>query len=247
MTNYQAPQEQQFQADLNRLFQRVGVLERQVGSFVSGAADVTSTSRPSNPATGMWIYETDTGLTAYWSGSAWAYQPQLVARQVLAASTASVTFSGIPQSFTHLLLEVCAKSDGTGGTSGYDNANLRFNGVTAGNYNWQTWYSTQGAGSVSTAGGTSQTSMQAAAIWNNHFGSAGRGISTIFVPYYSGTSSLKVFTAHSAASDGGSAGVMQLYAGSLGGSNTGAVTSLSLLMGSGNFVADSTFSLYGLG
>lgn len=247
MTNYPAPPGQRYGADQADLLTKVRTLEQRLDRLTTMPVGGLSTALPVNPWTGMPFYETDTGLNAYWNGTAWAYPPQLIARQVLGASTASVTFSGIPQTLTHLLLEVCAKSDSTGGTSGYDNANLRFNGVTAASYNWTTWYSVQGAGAVSTAGGTSQTSMQAAAIWNSHFGSAGRGISTILVPYYAGTSNLKVFTAHSTASDGGAAGVMQLYAGSLGGSNTAAITSLTLLMGTGNFVADSTFSLYGLG
>jgi len=246
VTGYQAPPEIQLPADQNRLFQRVAVLERRFGALVSGAAPVTSTTHPANPATGMRIYETDTGLEAYWSGTAWVYPPQQIAEQVLGASAAFVTFGGISQVFTHLLLEVSAKGDNTGGTSGYDNANMQLNGVTAGSYNWSTWYSTQGAGSVSTAGGTSQTSMQCAAIWNSHFGSAGRGIARIEIPNYSDTNNLKSFTGHSAASDGGAAGVMQLYSGSLGGSNTAAITSIKLLMGTGNFVADSTFTLYGM-
>lgn len=168
-----------------------------------------------------------------------------LAKRVLNSSTASVTFSSIPQVYTHLLIEVSAKADGSS-AAGYDNASLQFNGVATADYNWTTWYSTQGAGSVSTAGGTSQTSMQALAVWNAHFGSPGRGIGTIFVPYYAGTANLKSFTSHSAASDGGAAGVMQLYSGCLGNAHVAAVTSLTILMNTGSFVSDSTFSLYGL-
>lgn len=248
MTTSLPPLEQRFGADLAEMQRQIRTLQTQMANLVTGAVSSSSTGHPPNPAIGMRIYETDTGLEAYWSGTAWVYPPQLIApRQVLGAPSASVTFSGIPQVFTNLRLEICAKSDGTGGTSGYDNAFMQFNGVTAANYNWQTWYKTWGAGAVSVADGTSNTSFQIAAIWNNHFTTAGRGIATVEIPSYSDTSNLKGFTSHSPASDGGTAGVMQLYGGFLGGSNTAAITSIKILMTTGSFIAGSTFSLYGLG
>lgn len=242
MTGYQAPAEQQFQADLNRLFQRVAVLQRQAERFINGVTAVTSTTHPANPATGQPIYETDTGLEAYWSGAAWAYPPQLIAKQVLAASAASVTFSGIPQSFTNLRLLISARSDGSG-VSGYDSAYLQFNGVTAATYNWNTIWSTQGSGAVSATGSNSVTSMQCAEIWNSHFGTAGRGIAAIDIPNYSSPNGLRSFTSQSAASDAGTAGITQAYSGCS--QITGAITSLTVLMGTGNFISPSEFSLYG--
>jgi hypothetical protein len=169
-------------------------------------------------------------------------RPQLIWKSVLTGSQPSVTTPTIPQQFTNLRLVIAAKSDGTG-SSGYDTANMQFNGVTSGSYNWQTWYTTIGAGSVSTANGTSSTSMQCATVWNSHFASAGRGITTIDIPNYSDASSCKGFTGISSASDGGTAGVMQTYSGSIG--STAAIASIALTMGVGNFVADSTFCLYG--
>ena len=244
MTGYRRPQEQQWAADQNVLFQRVAVLERQVAALTFGSQPAlpTSSTHPASPTTGMPIYETDTGLEAYWSGTAWVYPPQLIAKQVLTASAASVTFSGIPQGFTNLRLLISARSDGTG-ASGYDAANLQLNGVTSG-YNWNTIWSPQSSGTISATGGTSQSSMQCAEIWNSHFGTVGRGIATIDIPNYASGSGLRGFTSQSAASDGGAAGITQIYSGC---SNiTGAITSLTVLMGAGNFIAPSEFSLYGL-
>lgn len=168
---------------------------------------------------------------------------QLIQKQVLSGSSSSVTFSSIPQQYTNLRLVISAKSDGTGST-GYDSAVLRLNGVSSASYSWNSVFVTQG-GSPTGASATSASSMQCAEIWNAHFASAGRGIATIDIPNYSDSNNLKSFTGLSTAGDGGTASIMQWYSGVLGGGFTGALTSLTVLMGTGNFVADSTFCLYG--
>lgn len=203
MTNYNAPVEQQWAADQNKLLQRVAVLERQMAQLAVGP----------------------------------------IAKQVLSASASSVTFSNIPQIFTNLRLIISARSDGTG-VSGYDAASIQFNGVTSG-YNWNTLWTAQSSGTVSATGSTSQASMQCAEIWNSHFGSSGRGIATIDIPNYSDVNNLKSFSGQSTAVDGGTAGILQTYGGSMTGS-TAAITSLTVLMGVGSFIADSTFCLYGM-
>lgn len=171
-------------------------------------------------------------------------RPQLFQKIVLTGSQPAVTLGPIPQQLTNLRLVISAKSDGTG-SNGYDSANMQFNGITAANYNWNSWWTTQGGSAMTVSGGTSSTNMQCAEIWNSHFGSAGRGIATIDIPNYSDTNNLKSFTGISSASDGGSAGILQTYTGMLGSGNVAAITSITLLMGAGNFIADSTFSLYG--
>lgn len=170
--------------------------------------------------------------------------PQLVYRTVLGASASTVRLPGsgnIPQDYTDLRLVISAKSDGTG-SAGYDPAYLRYNGVAAG-YSWNSIYVTQG-GTVSSFGQTSVSSMQCAEIWNAFWGSAGRGVAALDIPDYSATDNLKAFTGLSTAQDGGTVSIQQSYSGSLGASHTEAITSLTLVMGTGSFVAGSTFSLY---
>lgn len=179
-------------------------------------------------------------LTAAVLNSAFAGVSQLISQQVLSGTVSSVTFSAIPQTFTNLRLIIAARSDGTG-VSGYDNATMQFNGVTTG-YTWSTIWVAQG-GAVTTTGGTSQTAMQCAEIWNSHFGTAGRGIVTADIPNYSSGNGLKSMQSQSAASDGGAAGIQQIYSGCS--STTAAVTSLTINMSTGNFIAPSMFSLYG--
>lgn len=206
MTGYQAPQDQQWAADQNKLRQRVAVLEQQMAALAA---------------------------------------PQQLARTVLDAPASSVRLpasGSLPQNFTNLRLVISAKSDGTG-AAGYDPAFLQFNGVSA-NYSWNSVFSVQG-GTPTNASGLATSSMQCAEIWNNHFGSAGRGLATIDIPNYGGTDNLKVFTGHSTAIDGGNISIQQWYTGALGNSHTEAISSLTISMGTGNFVAGSTFTLYG--
>ncbi len=179
-------------------------------------------------------------LTASALNTALAGVSQLISQQVLVGTISSVTFSSIPQTFTNLRLIIAARSDGTG-ASGYDNALMQFNGVTTG-YTWSTIWVTQG-GAVTTTGGTAQSAMQCAEIWNSHFGTAGRGIVTIDIPNYSSASGLKSMQSQTAASDGGAAGIQQIYSGCSG--TTAAITSITVAMGTGNFIAPSMFSLYG--
>lgn len=182
-------------------------------------------------------------LTAAALNSAFAATTQLISKQVLGGSAASVLFGGIPQTFTNLRLVIAAKGDGTT-AAGYDPAVMQFNGVSSASYGWNSIFSVQG-GAATNASGTSATSMQVAEIWNAHFGSMGRGVVTIEIPNYSDTINVKGFTSICTALDGGNVSIQQWYSGALGGGTTAAITSLAITMGVGNFVADSTFCLYG--
>jgi hypothetical protein len=158
---------------------------------------------------------------------------------------ASVTFSAIPQNFHNLQLVVSAKSDGAT-VAGYDSASIRLNGITGANYNWNSYYAPQGAG-VTSVSANATTKMQCAEIWNAHFATAGRGIATIDLPDYSNTINGKSFTSTSTASDGGTAGILQTYSGTLSPTtSTAAITSLQILMDTGNFIVGSVFYLYGI-
>ena len=205
----------------------------------------TSSAHPSSPFTGLEIFETDTGLNAIWNGSKWVYPSgQLLYRTTLGGTAASVTLPGsgsLPQVFNDLTVVISGKSDGTG-TSGFDSANMQWNGVSAADYNWSTIWVTQG-GAVQTTGATGATSMQCAEIWNSHNASSGRGIAKIEIPNYSDTNNRKQFISNSAATDGGAAGILQYYCGGV--TLSAAITSITILMGTGNFIADTTFSVYG--
>jgi hypothetical protein len=91
VTQYPPALEQKYGSDMSRLLQRVATLENQVAHLTSGTVAVTSTTHPASPWGGMEIFETDTGLSAQWTGTAWRYPPQQIGEQVLGASQASIT------------------------------------------------------------------------------------------------------------------------------------------------------------
>lgn len=246
MTDYLPPLgDQQTGAMLSDIQRQLNNLRTRLDGLVVGAVDCFSTSHPPNPAVGMQIYEQDTGLTATWSGTAWTYPPQLITSVVLSASQTSVTLpqsGSIPQVFKNLRLIVAAKSSGTTATS-LDAATLQFNATTSG-YNWNSIQATQTASAVTVANGASASASQCMQVWNNFHTSAGRGLATIDIPNYSGTSNFKGFVSQCSATDGGTAGGMSTFAGNLN-NVTAAITSLTLTMTVGQFMADSSFYLYG--
>lgn len=208
---------------------------------------VTSTTRPANAPAGKLVYETDSGAVALWNGTTWRHQPALIATQTVTAATSSITFSAIPQVYRDLRLVICAKSDGTATTTGWDSAYMRWNGAADPFYLWNTYWLPQGGNSVGVATSNQVTSAQCSAIWNNHWPTQGRGISTIDIPEYADPTTLKVFTGTSMATDGGTAGVLQTYGGGYMTNSPAPITSITVYIPSANFLPDSTFKLYGLG
>ncbi|MEY9862875.1 hypothetical protein ABH935_008523 [Catenulispora sp. GAS73] len=207
---------------------------------------VTSTTRPSNAPAGKLVYETDSGAVALWNGTNWRHQPGLIAVQTTTATTASITFSAIPQVYRDLRLVISAKSDGTTAV-GWDSAYMRWNGAADNMYLWNTYYLPQGGTAVGVANTNQVSSAQCAAVWNSHWPTQGRGISTIDIPEYADPTTLKVYTGTSMATDGGTAGVLQTYGGGYMTTTPAAISSITIYMNVGNFLPDSTFKLYGLG
>lgn len=218
----------------------------QLVGTVAGGAPTSGTF-----ATGAVVY--DTTFLGQWLCTAggtpgtWvALGPMRLQNVNLGSPAASVTFSSIPQNFNHLRIEISAKSSGST-TTGYDSAALQVNGNSTSNYLWNSWFTTQGAAAVSVAGNTAQNAAQCAEVWNSHFATAGRGIAIIDYPFYSTAGIGKVFTSTSNATDGGTVSISQTYVGGLAAAtSTAAITSLVINMGTGNFLAGSTFTLYGI-
>lgn len=247
MTTHPTPRAQVVGTDYQDIKRRLGVVEQLLasGAGAYGALPCLSTGHPVNPKVGAQILETDTGLTAYYNGTAWVYAPQLITSVVLGANATSVPLPStgtIPQVFRNLRLIVSAKSTGTTAGS-LDPATIQFNGVATG-YNWSSIQLAQGGAAVTVPGGSSATAAQCMQVWNNLHTSQGRGISEIRIPNYSDSTAFKSFTAQSEASDGGTAGGMQVYAGSLNNSAS-PITGITIAMGVGQFVAGSGFWLYG--
>jgi hypothetical protein len=177
------------------------------------------------------------------SGHLWAPEGAYdsLATVTLSASAASIDFVGIPSGYKHLQIRYLSRSSRTATT---DSFSIRFNSDTASNYARHYLY---GDGASASAGAsTSQTSANigtqaAASASANIF-----GVGVIDVLDYTSSNKNKTIRCLSGTDQNGS-GDIQLTSG-LYFATPAAITSITLLAqgGSANFVANSTFALYGI-
>jgi hypothetical protein len=152
---------------------------------------------------------------------------------VSGSSTASYTFSSIPQTYTDLKL-ICSVSSSSG------NAMLvRLNGVTGTSYSQTRILGTGSAASSATTGNLTRWASDAVATTSSVF-----GVCTIDFLNYANTTNYK--TALFRDNDNlYVAASVKLFRGSTG-SSTEAISSILLYPDAGNWTAGSTFTLYGI-
>jgi len=157
------------------------------------------------------------------------YEP--ITTHTLGSTTASVTFSSIPQTYTDLVL-ICFENYATGAAVG--SIQLQFNGDTASNYSWLYM---SGAGAAAGFGLASNTTVAVGGSGGSSSGGYfGTGITEIY--NYSNTTTYKSVLARADADNGTQAWVSMWR-------NTNAISSI-LIYGPYNFAANSTFTLYGI-
>lgn len=198
------------------------------------------------PVDGQHVYRTDLHAPQFYHAgmAAWAFAGAVpLTRTVLGATTATVTFSSIPQDFNHLLLIYEARSDIA---NYFVDLSVRFNGDTGSNYSTQGLY-------ANGAGGTAQAAANVAlngAIWSAvasgaQAGANEKGSGFILIPNYSSTTRAKNFQGLSSLT---SFSTNQVFSGTRNGAwnSTAAITSITIFPPSANFVASSIFELYGM-
>lgn len=162
---------------------------------------------------------------------------KLIKTTVLDASAASVTISNIPQEFKTLKLVVSARSSDSPTTVALK---VTLNGNTS-SYSYRHIY---GNGSSAVSGNASSqanlrlTEIPAASVTASTFANA-----EIVIPNY--YSSANKAIAHAGVSENNATEAYQWMTAGLW-ANSSAVTSIELSPNSGNFVAGSTFYLYGV-
>jgi len=164
----------------------------------------------------------------------------LISSNVLASSTASVTFSSIPATYTDLVLRISARSDTSAVTQ---QVWLQFNSNTSAIYSY---IALSGNGSVAqNAIGSSLTSTRVIGGANGNTATANTfGSSEIYIPSYAATQNKQI----------GSFGVSETNATSsnLGVNaglflNTTAISSITILPSTSlNWLTGSSFYLYGI-
>jgi hypothetical protein len=151
-----------------------------------------------------------------------------IASIVSSSNASSITFVGVPQFYTDLILNISAKHSST-----VENHRLRFNDDTSANYADLRIF---GNGtSTFTDSRENATSILLGEISASQFGA-----DKWFIPQYTNTSFQKRIIGRS----GNIGGNAQVGTGEY--RSYSAITSITILAGSGNFVDGSTFNLYGI-
>jgi hypothetical protein len=172
---------------------------------------------------------------------------ELIASNRLANNTTStVTFTSIPQTYTHLQLRGLVRVQSSGGVDG-DNIKIQFNSDTATNYSR---HGLVGSGTAATSFGAASASfagvgiaLRSAALANNF------SVSIIDILDYANTNKYKTTRAISGYDNNGTGsypGYAVLYSGNW--RSTSAITSIKFTTDADgtNFLQYSSFALYGV-
>jgi hypothetical protein len=147
--------------------------------------------------------------------------------------TASISFSSIPATYTHLQLRII-----TGSNPGGYNSGLRFNSDTGSNYYGHAMY-----GSGNTSGSFSLGSQTFASISFNGISNTEFSPTVVDILDYTNTNKNKVIRSLTGR-DSNAAGDLYLMSGFW--SNTNAITDITIVAPSATFIQHSSFALYGI-
>ena len=163
----------------------------------------------------------------------------LISSQVLASSAASVTFSSIPATYTDLVLRVSARNTAT--ASPYS-VGIQFNGDTSTSYSWTNLGGTGSAAFSSNSGGAVNVAVggfiPGSDLTANTFSN-----DEIYIPSYLASQNKPLGTfgvSENNATTNYYSVLASLWR------NNAAITSITALANTGNFVSNSSFYLYGI-
>lgn len=177
----------------------------------------------------MWdTYTRDNLNTGVW---------RTIAETTLIASASTIDFLSIPATFTHLLLITDLRGDAAVVNQA---ANVRFNNDSGANYQYELLQGS--AAAVAASANAAQTSLALAAATGSTATAATSAASLILIPNYAAAT----FQKNALAMNGMevAAALVQMFAGRW--ANAAAINRVTLLPGSGNFVAGSRATLVGV-
>lgn len=165
-----------------------------------------------------------------------------IASNTLTATTSSVTFSSIPQTYTDLVLKVSARDNNS---SNWGGGYLRFNGdSSSGNYNGIQLAGLGSSVSTSTGSGSWGTNYMLAGRANGGTSTANTfGNSEVYIPNYTSTTQ-KNASSDDVTETNATSALMAIVAGLWVG--TAAITSIEILTPGALYQINSTFTLYGI-
>jgi hypothetical protein len=168
---------------------------------------------------------------------------ELIKGETLASSAAFYSFTAIPNTFTDLVLRLSLRDDGAGTPS---TILVTFNSDTATNYSETVLYGT-GASAASTRSSNSRKIGQTGYLVGDSAGNTSStfGSLEMYIPNYLASANKPISAMSVEESNSASTGT---YIAPLAGlwRNTAAITSIDIGMGASNFVAGSSFYLYGV-
>ena len=176
--------------------------------------------------------------------SANLWQPQgaydALSTVTLSASTASITFAGIPTGYKHLQLRSIARTTAAA-TDNY--CNIIFNSDSAANYSYHN-LRTDGGGGVQASGLASQNAIYLQRYAGGNAAASIFGSVIVDILDYSSTSKNKTLRNFGGEERNG-AGSVYLVSGAWFNSSS-AINSMTLTPESGSFATNSQFTLYGV-
>lgn len=213
-----------------------------------GVIPCTTATRPTQVYDGMVIYDSTVDLLlVYDIVSATWKKPSSggidkISENILVGSAASVTFSSIPSGYRGLLLQVQARGDTAAANT---SVGLRFNGDSSAIYDQQTLLSA--ATTVAASESINATSASLGDMAANTATAGAAGAFSVMIPNYAGTTFWKQFISGNQLATGTGTGTIhdRQFVGRW--RSTAAVNQITLTPAAGNFVAGSTFVLYGMG
>lgn len=157
-----------------------------------------------------------------------------------AGGAADITFSSIPSTYTDLVIKCSVRRDSS---SGSGSLALRINGSTS-NYSWRRISGT--GSSAYSDNSTTEPYINAGEVGNSTNTANTFMSNEIYIPNYTSTSAAKSLSIEGVAENNTTATSTNLIAGLWNPSTQVAITSITLLPYSGNFVQYSTAYLYGV-
>ena len=158
------------------------------------------------------------------------------------AGASSITFSNIPNTYSHLQIRMFTKSD-AGGTTGNDNIYIRYNTDTGSNYSW---HYLAGDGTTASSGASSNSTWLISGKLGNSNVANTYGVSVVDILDYANTNKYKTQRLLSGVELNGVQNSNMYLASGLW-RNTNAITSITIINGDvTTWVQYSQFALYGI-
>jgi hypothetical protein len=157
------------------------------------------------------------------------------------AGAANITFSSIPDTYTHLQLRTLSKTNATGANDA-GGMNTRFNADSTTSYSFHYMLGT-GSGTPNSAASTSTDSFVMGFTNSNNYPASNFTASVVDILDYKNTNKYKTVRAIGG-NDGNGAGFVWFNSGLW--QKTNAISSITITPWSGSFMQYSSFALYGI-